>query len=223
MVCVIPPPVAVIVIVCVPSVALRPTVTFIVDVPDPGAAIDAGENVTEFELPSPLADNVIAESKLPDATVVMVAVPDELLATVIAVGDAETVNDAATVDVTVRFTVVVSVSPPPVPVIVIGYVPAAVVAATVNVTVELPDPGAAIVDGLNPTVTPVGAPEAVSATAELKPPETAVVIVDVPELPVATETAVGDAEMANAGVCVVVPVSVVISAGVGEPQPVTRS
>jgi hypothetical protein len=48
-------------------------------------------------------------------------------------------------------------------------------------------------------------PEAVKVIAELKPPETVVVIVDVPELPLATVIDVGDAETVKAGV---VPVTV---------------
>ena len=57
--------------------------------------------------------------------------------------------------------------------------PVAAVAPTVMVIVEVPLPGAAMDVGLKLTVTPVG-PVADKAIAELKPPETAVVIVDVP-------------------------------------------
>jgi len=58
-----------------------------------------------------------------------------------------------------------------------------VVEATVMVMVEVPEPGAAMEVGLKPTVTPVGWPVADKAIAELKPPETVVVIVEVPLLP----------------------------------------
>ncbi len=71
-VCVMPPPVALIVIVRFPVDALEPTLTVIVDVPLPGAATELGLKVTEFELPSPDADNAIAELKLPEAVVVIV-------------------------------------------------------------------------------------------------------------------------------------------------------
>lgn len=71
--------------------------------------------------------------------------------------------------------------------------PAAAVLAAVNVSIELPDPGAAIDVGLNAAVTPEGRPLAESETAELKPPETVVEIALVPELPAATERFVGDA------------------------------
>ena len=65
--------------------------------------------------------------------------------------------------------------------------------------VEVPEPGAAMEVGLKVTVTPVGWPEADKAIAELNPPETAVVIVDVPLLPCTTETEAGEAEMVKLG------------------------
>jgi hypothetical protein len=76
----------------------------------------------------------------------------------------------------------------------------AVAAETVKVAVELPEPGAAIEDGLKATVTPEGCPEADRAMALLKPPETAVVTVEVPELPWTTEIAAGEAEIVKSGV-----------------------
>src|SRR5216684_2626230 len=84
---------------------------------------------------------------------------------------------------TVRATVVVWVTPPPVAVTVMLEVPVTAVLLTVNVRVELPLPGAAIEAGLNAAVTPEGRPDAERATAELKPPLTVVVIVVLPELP----------------------------------------
>ena len=45
--------------------------------------------------------------------------------------------------------------------------------------VEDPEPGAAIGAGLNAAVVAVGSPDALRAIAELKPPETVVVIVTV--------------------------------------------
>src|SRR5216684_3554045 len=85
--------------------------------------------------------------------------------------------------VTVSERVVVWVVVPPAPVIVNEYVPVAVDAPTVIVKVELPEPGAAMEVGLKPAVAPVGRPLALSATAALKPPETAVVTVEDPEAP----------------------------------------
>jgi hypothetical protein len=61
------------------------------------------------------------------------------------------------------------------------------------VIVELPAPPEIDV-GLKLTVTPLGAPEAENEIAELNPPIAVVVIVEVPELPVATLTAVGEAD-----------------------------
>src|ERR1017187_8540803 len=89
--------------------------------------------------------------------------------------------------------------------------------------VEDPEPGAAIGAGLNAAVVAVGSPDALRAIAELKPPETVVVIVTVLVLLAPwTETEVGEAAMVNAGtvtvrdtvaVCVVrppVPVTVIV-------------
>jgi len=73
-------------------------------------------------------------------------------------------------------------------------VPVAVVEATVKVIVELPAPGAAIGVGVKLTVTPVGWPLAVKATAESKPPETVVVIVELLPLPCTTVREEGEAE-----------------------------
>ena len=61
-----------------------------------------------------------------------------------------------------------------------GYVPSAVPDPTVMVIVEVPAPGAAMEAGLKPTVVPVGAPEAERVMELLKPPLTAVVMVEVP-------------------------------------------
>jgi hypothetical protein len=93
-------------------------------------------------------------------------------------GEAESVKlgNAVTVSVTVVFCWM----PPPFPVTVMGYVPAAVLAPTVMVIVELPAPGAGIVLGLKLTVVPEGTPEADRLIALLKPPMTVVVIVEVP-------------------------------------------
>lgn len=92
-----------------------------------------------------------------------------------------------------------------------------------NVAVDVPDPGDAIEVGLKPTVTPVGWPVADNATAELNPPETVVVMVELPELPRTTLAVVGEAASVKAGVCVVEPARVVMRLGVGLPHPVTRS
>jgi len=75
------------------------------------------------------------------------------------------------------------------------------------VIVELPAPPEIDV-GLKLTVTPLGAPDADIEIAELNPPIAVVVIVDVPELPVATLTPVGEADTVKSGVtdvCCVIP------------------
>ena len=62
--------------------------------------------------------------------------------------------------VTVNVTVVFCWMPPPLPVTVMGYVPTGVLAPTVIVMVELPEPGAGIGFGLKLTVVPAGIPAA---------------------------------------------------------------
>ena len=63
--------------------------------------------------------------------------------------------------------------------------------------VDLPDPGAAIGLGLKLNVVPAPPPDADNVMAELKPPDTVVVIVYVPELPAMTACNDGDALMAK--------------------------
>ena len=127
-----------------------------VEVPEPGAAIDTGLNVAVVPLGSPVALRAIAELKPPEPTVVIV-VANVLLPlapwTENEFGEAVMVNAGT---VTVRETVAVCVVPPLVPVMVIVYVPVKVVEATAIVIVEVPEPGAAIDVGLKVTVTPVG-------------------------------------------------------------------
>ena len=66
------------------------------------------------------------------------------------------------------------------------------VKATAIFRLEVPDPGAAMDAGVKLTVTPAGWPVADKATAELNPPEMAVVIVDKPASP-RTVTEAGEA------------------------------
>src|SRR5271154_6252708 len=100
-------------------------------------------------------------------------------------------NPPVTGAVTVSDTVAACVVPPPVPDIVMVYVPTAVVDATAIVIVDEPEPGAAMVEELKVTVTPAGWPLAVKAIAASNPPETLVVIVEAPLLPCTTETEAG--------------------------------
>jgi hypothetical protein len=191
-----------------------------VDVPEPGATMLLGLKVTVCALPCPEADKLIAELKPPETAVVIFDVPELPLATLIDVGDALTVKFGV-VPVTVRETVVVSTVLPEVPVTLMLYVPAAVDAATVIVMVEEPAP--VIEVGLKVTVTPVGWPLADNEMAELKPPVTVLVMVEVPAWPCATETEDGEAERLNPGPDEL-PASAAISpAPLGLPQPVARS
>ena len=70
---------------------------------------------------------------------------------------------------------------------------------TVSVRVDDPEPGAAIDPGPNEAVAPAGSPDALRPIAELKPPETAVVILLVPLDPRATHNDAGEAAIVNAG------------------------
>ena len=100
--------------------------------------------------------------------------------------------------------------------------PAAVDEPTVMVIVEDPEPGAGIEDGLKLTVVPAGWPDALSAIAALKPPETLVLIELLPLPPCATVTAVGEAEMVKLGVAPEVTVSDTLAVCVSPPPvPVT--
>ena len=87
----------------------------------------------------------------------------------------------------------------------------AAVDATVKVNVDVPEPGAAMDVGLKAAVTPVGRPDADSAIAESKPPETVVVMVEVPVAPWTTETEVGEAASVNAGTGADVTVSEIVA------------
>ena len=101
--------------------------------------------------------------------------------------------------------------------------PVVVVEATARVMVELPEPGAAMEVGLNVTVTPDGWPDEDKPIAELNPPETVVVIVDVPLLPCTTETEPGEAEMEKLGLVEVGARALIRPLPFGLPQPVAKS
>lgn len=88
-VCVMPPPVAAMMIVWFPVDALLLALTVKVALPLPGAIMELGPNVTVSPLPCPEADRVIAELKLPETFVITVEVPDFFLAIDNDVGEAE--------------------------------------------------------------------------------------------------------------------------------------
>lgn len=77
--------------------------------------------------------------------------------------------------------------------------PSVAVLEAVTVIVDDPEPGAAKDFGVNVTVTPLPCPEADRETAELKPPETAVVTVEAPEDLLATVMEPGEAERVKLG------------------------
>ena len=210
-------PVMVTVLVPVVAVLLAFNVSVLVVVPG------FGLNDAVTPLPMPVAANVTLPVKPPDGVMVILVVPLADRSTVKLVGEADKVKLPDTAAVTVSETVVVWVMLPPVPDTVMVYVPVVVVEATVMVMSEVPEPGAAMGFVPKPTVTPVGWPEAVNVMAESKPPETLVVIVEVPLLPRTTETEVGEAERAKLGDAAV-PVSALIRPlPFGLPQPVAKS
>jgi hypothetical protein len=151
-----------------------------VELPEPGAGMVLGLKLTVTLLGSPVADKAMLELKPPETVVVMVEWPELPGLMVREVGDALMVK-LGLVPVTVSETVVVSTVLPEVPFTVMLYVPGAVDEDTVTVIVELPAP--VIEVGLKVTVTPLGCPLADKAMVPLKPPVTALVMVEVPALP----------------------------------------
>jgi hypothetical protein len=105
---------------------------------------------------------------------------------------------------------------------VMEWVPDLALELTVSLRVDVPDPGAPMDVGLKLAVTPDGRPLADKATAESKPPETAVVIVELPELPLDTVSEVGEALMVKLALAGAVTVRVTVDVCVTPPPvPVT--
>lgn len=211
------PAVPVTVIVYVPGVTVEPT--FIVIVEDPVPEIDAGLKPTVTPDGCPEADSETAEPNPPVTVLVILDVPKLPCATETEEGKA--LSEKSPVPVTVSETVVVSVAEPAVPVTVMLYVPAATLEPTLIVIVELPVP--VIDDGLKPTVTPVGCPDADNETAELSVPVTVLVIEVFPALPGAIETALGEADRLKLPVELAPARAVIKAAPFGLPHPVARS
>lgn len=123
---------------------------------------------------------------------------------------------------TVSERVVVLLVLPLVPMMVMVRVPVVARELAVNFTVDVPEPGAPMDDGVKLTVTPDASPVAVKAIAELKPPVAAVVMVDVPLLPRTIVTDVGEAEMVKLGGAGAVTVRVIVAVLLmPPPEPVT--
>jgi hypothetical protein len=89
---VMPPPVPVTVIVYVFGVTDGPTAMVMVEVPEPGAAMEAGLKVTVTPDGWPEADKATAELKPPVAVLVTVELPELLCATEREAGEAETLK-----------------------------------------------------------------------------------------------------------------------------------
>ncbi len=205
----------------VPVTVDEATAIVMVEVPAP--VIEVGLKLTVTPVGWPVADKVMAELKPPVTALLMVEFPELPCATETEAGAAPMEKLGGTV--TVRETVVVSLVlpevPVDVPVTVMLYVPVTVDEATVIVMVEVPAP--VIEVGLKLTVTPVGWPIADKVTAESKPPVTVLLMVELPELPCATETEAGEPERLKPGLDGV-PASALISPGpFGLPQPVAKS
>ncbi len=92
---------------------------------------------------------------------------------------------------------------------------------TVNVNVDEPDPGEAILVGLKAAVTPEGMPLAESETALSNPPETLDVIVEVPLLPWFTVSELGPAVRVKPAVLLVIVSEIVVVCVTPPPVPVT--
>ena len=90
-----------------------------------------------------------------------------------------------------------------------------------TVIVDFPEPGAGIELGLKVTVARDGAPLAERLIAELKPPKTAVVIVELAELPLLTEIEEGDALIVKLGFVPVTVNDTVVDAVILPEVPVT--
>ena len=214
-----PSPLPITVMAWVPSGAPLATLIVMVEVPEPGAAIDDGLKVTVTPLPCPEALKPIGELKSPAIVVVIVVVPDFPCSMVTALGDA--LIEKLGGPVTVRVTVVVSVVLPDVPVTVMGYTPVTVDEATVIVIVEVPSP--VIEVGLKLTVTPFGWPVADNVMAESKPPVTELMMLEVPEVPCANVTAAGEANSVKPGAPEPPASELIKPLPFGLPQPVARS
>src|SRR5262245_20545486 len=187
-----PPPVPVMLIVTAPSAAVLDAVTVISALP-PGAGFGLKLMVTPAGAP---ALSVTASAKPPVRVIVIVLVPLAPRATFRLVGEADSAKSGGCGWLTVRFIGVVRVSPPPVPVIVIGAIPSVAVLDAVSVRTLL----SPVVDGgAKLAVTPVGNPPALRVTALLKPPLRVIVIALVPLAPRLIVRLAGLAESAKSG------------------------
>jgi hypothetical protein len=171
----------------VPVAVLEPTVMVSVELL-PEVTL-AGLNDAVAPEGSPLAERLTVCAEPLVVVVEMVLVPEPPWAMETLDGLALIEKSLATGAVTVSVTLVVCVAEAPVPVTVIGYEPVAVLAPTVNVSVELPPE--LTLAGLNEAVVPEGRPLAERLMVWAAPVVSAVEMVLFPVPPCTTETLVG--------------------------------
>lgn len=207
------PEVPLIVTVAVPfAVALAVTVSTLDEVADFGL----NEAVTPFGRPFAVSATLPVNPLT--GVMVTVLVPVSPCFTFTVVGEADSANFLVVPESTVRLIVVVLISLPEVPVIVMvaGPVVAVELAAKVKVLMEIV--------GFVPNValTPLGKPKALSTTLPEKPPEKVTVIVLAPLAPCLMVSLFGFAVSPKEGPCC--PTRALIRlAPFGLPQPVTKS
>ena len=127
-----------------------------VEIPSPGEGVVCGLKLTVVPAGIPEADKLTAAAKPLPVMVKTLEVPCWPWAIVRAEGMARIVKLGCPLGVMVRVTVVVCLTPPPLPVTVIGYVPVGAKFTSLIVMIELPEPGAPMVMGLKVTDTPMG-------------------------------------------------------------------
>ena len=192
--------------VAAPVVAEEEAVSVRVEVALPFAFGVTGlaEKLAVTPLGRPVALNVVAELKLFWLVMVIVLVPLLPRTIVSEAGEVARVKLGAGI---VRASVVVAVSEPKVPLMVIVAVPTVAELLAVNLRTLLPVVGLVAKDA----VTPEGRPEAASVTLPVNPfwPET--LMVDVPEAPLATVREVGEALRVKAGAGFTVSVTLAVA------------
>jgi hypothetical protein len=174
---VIPPPVPLMVMFTVPAVA-APEAARVKALLVPVA--EAGLKVAVTPLGNPLALKATALVNPPARLMAIVLAPLAPRFTVRLAGLAERVKSGVGGALTVRINVVERVSPPPEPLMVTLVIPVAAALDAAKVNALLPP---VVEGGLNVAVTPLGSPVTLKATALVKPPARAIVIVLAPLAP----------------------------------------